>query len=195
MLFAVEDTFKLIDQCFSKHHLKHFLADGTSAWISPSKSLTNQVPAITEGHLLVLVVNGEVRYHLGVEDATVFKLDELEHPSNLGSGAFGEIGLFRHKATGENVAIKTITNWDIKTRAYTDLVREVTILRDAHQPWVLGLPVPDTTAATPRSCETRRAKVTVESERTARPHAARPSRHTQSYPDNVHKSSFRWSAR
>jgi hypothetical protein len=195
MLFAVEDTFKLIHQGFGKHRLKHFLADGTSAWISPIKSLTNQLPAITEGHLLVLVVNGEVRYHLGAEDATVFKLDEFGYPSNLGSGAFGEVGLFRHKGTGENVAIKTITNWDITTRAYTDLVREVTILRDAHQPSVLGVPVLDTTAATPRSCETRRAKVTAESERTARPRAVRPSRHTQSYPDNVPKSCFRWSAR
>jgi hypothetical protein len=78
MLSAVQDTFKLIHQGFGKHRLKHFLADGASAWISPSKSLTNQVSAITEGHLLVLFANGEVRYHLGVEDATVFKLDKFE---------------------------------------------------------------------------------------------------------------------
>jgi hypothetical protein len=69
---SVEDTFKLIHQGFGKHRLKHVLADGTSAWISPSKSLANLVPAIAEGRLLVLVVNDEVRSHLGVEGATFF---------------------------------------------------------------------------------------------------------------------------
>jgi hypothetical protein len=121
MLSAVEDTFKLIHQGFGKHRLKHFLADGTSAWISPSKSLTNQVSAITEGHLLVLVANGEVRYHLGVEDATVFKLGEFEHPSNLGSGAFGEVGLFRHKATGENAALTCVFPTSISIKIFSDL--------------------------------------------------------------------------
>jgi serine/threonine protein kinase len=63
----------------------------------------------------------------------------LQRLSNLGRSLFREVWLFRHNATGENVVIKMITNWDVTTGAYTDLVREVTILRDAHNPAILGL--------------------------------------------------------
>jgi TPR repeat protein len=139
MLFLVEDAFKVVHQGFGKHRLRHVLPDGTSSWISAGKSVGEQVPPIDENDVIVLIANGGVRFDLGVDGAEVFTLDQFQHIRGLGSGAFGDVGLYRHLATGEEVAIKTITGWDVTTRAYTDLVREVAILRDSHHPAVLGL--------------------------------------------------------
>jgi serine/threonine protein kinase len=139
-LFRVEEGLHVVHQRWGLHKLKRRIPGETlHRWYTPSKPIGEQVPPVSDGE--TMVITGEIEVDIGVDLKTVkqYSLNEFTFVRNLGSGAFGDVSLYRHNVSRAEYAVKTIMTWDPTSRSYTDLVRELTILKDAHHHAVLGL--------------------------------------------------------